>query len=108
MATFYFSTSSNANTPIKHLYADIELTANAFRGYSLPLEQVKVSYVHNGNKTASGTGDSSRLYIEDLNNQNTSIIVSTSDTLFINGVSVSPSPDNSIGLYNAFTSSGIF
>lgn len=106
MATFYFSTSSNA--PVKHLYADIELTDNSFRGYSLPLEQVKVSYVHNGNRSNSGTGDSSRLYIEDLNNQNTSIIVSTNDTLYINGVEVSPSPENSIGLYNAFTSSGIF
>jgi hypothetical protein len=111
MADYYFTTSSNSNTPEKHLFAKVNVS-NKWYYYSIPLSSVKASFVilSNNENTADTTGDSSRLYIEDLQNQSSQIVptTSTSDTIYIHGVEPSISPNNALGIYNAFTGSGIF
>lgn len=109
MADYYFTTSSNSNTPEKHLFAKVNVS-NKWYYYSIPLSSVKASFVilSNSETTPSTTGDSSRLYIEDLQNQSSQIVPTTSDTIEIHGSVITPSPDNALGIYNAFTGSGIF
>ena len=109
MADYYFTTSSNSNTPEKHLLARIN-ASNKWYYYSIPLSSVKASFINTSNNenTAATTGDSSRLYIEDLQNQSSQIVPTTADTIEIHGSVITPSPNNALGIYNAFTGSGIF
>lgn len=115
MADYYFITSSNSNTPSKHLFARIN-TSNKWYYYSIPLSSVKASFINTSTNedTAATTGDSSRLYIEDLQNQSSQIVPTTADNIYINGSQVNNpsgdqvSPVNGLGIYNAFTGSGIF
>ena len=109
MANYYFTTSSNASTPEKHLFAKVNVS-NKWYYYSIPLSSVKASFVilSNSETIVATTGDSSRLYIEDLQNQSSQIVPTTNDTIRIYGTEISPSPNNALGIYNAFTGSGIF
>lgn len=109
MANYYFTTSSNASTPEKHLFAKVNVSSKWYY-YSIPLSSVKASFVilSNSETTPDTTGDSSRLYIEDLQNQSSQIVPTTADTIYIYSTEISPSPNNALGIYNAFTGSGIF